>query len=235
MIQLSGVSLSEFITGLNGGASIDATLLDVLVSTAKSVLEGERPWMVLRKTDTSKSATTSDTWQTAIDLSTITDFSEFYSDTPVVLFDGSNARSYYRMVPWDRRLDYKDASDTCVYNANTKQLYLNGTVSVNGTLYIAYKSTSTEIDLTSDTAIWSLFPLRFAPLLGYLATEFHKGAVDYDDITKNMLPAHRAIYTILKQSMIDWDNALQQSSIEWNDPTGDGRNYPMGPRVNRNS
>lgn len=235
MIALTGISFSTFVTGLNGGASIDATLLDVLVSTAKSVIEGERPWMVLRKTDTSKSATTSNTWQTAIDLSTITDFSEFYSDTPVVLFDGSNTRTYYRMVPWDRRLEYKDVSDTCVYNANSKQLYLNGTVAINGTLYISYKITSTEIDLASASAIWTLFPFRFVPILAFYAIGIHKGAVDYDDVVKQMLPANQATLMALKTSMENWDNALQGSSIEWNDPTGSGGDYPMGPRINRNA
>jgi hypothetical protein len=233
MIALTGLTLTTFITGLNGGASIDATLLDVLVSNAKAVLEGERPWMVLRKTDTSKTVTTSNTWQTAIDLSTITDFSEFYSDTPVQLFDGTTIVAYYTMVPWDRRLEYKDASNTCVYDANTKQLYLNGTVPVNGTPYIAYKSTSTEIDLTSASVIWSLFPLRFAPILGYYAIGINKGAVDYDDIVKEMLPANQNVLMALKSTMENWDNALQQSSIEWNDPTGYGRDLPMGPRINR--
>lgn len=230
----TGQELTTFITGLNGGASIDATLLDTLVSTAKSILEGERPWMVLRKVDTSKSVTTAGTWQTAIDLSTITDFSEFYGDCPVVLFDGTTLTSYYRLVPWDERLAYKDASDTCVYDASNKNLYLNGTPAFAGTPYIYYKATSTEVDLTLASAVWTKFPARFLPLLGYLAREIHAGAIDYDDVTKNMLPAHRAVYTLLKGAMENWDSALQLSAIEHTDPTGGGRDYPMGARVNRN-
>lgn len=231
----SGVALTTFITGLNGGASVDATLLDVLVSNAKTILEGERAWSVLRKVDTSKSITTANTWQTAIDLSSITDFSEFYGDTPIVLFDGSQTRAYYRMVPWERRLEYKDVSDTAVYDANSKTLYINGNQSFSGTLYIYYKSTSTEIDLTSNSEIWTLFPQRFVPLIGFYAIGIHKGAVDYDDVVKNMLPGNQAVLAALKSAMVSWDDALQSAGLEWNDPTGSMRDYPMGPRVNRNA
>ena len=230
----TGVHLRDFVEGLNGGAAIDTTLLDVLVSTAKSIIEGERAWMVLRKVDTSKSVTLSNTWQTAIDLSSIADFSEFYGDTPVVLFDGTNLVSYYRIVPWERRLEYKNAGDTCVYDAGNKILYLNDVPSFAGTLYLYYKETSTEIDLASESTVWAKFPSRFLPLLGYLATEIHKGAVDYDDVTKNMLPAHRAVYTLLHNALVSWDDALQGADVTWNDPTGSRGDYPMGARINRN-
>ena len=64
---------------INGGASIGSTLLYQLRNLGKSLIEQRRPWMVLRKTDTSKSVTTANTRQTAIDLSTITDFNRFYT------------------------------------------------------------------------------------------------------------------------------------------------------------
>jgi len=69
----TGTALYEFLTLLNGGATIDLTLATILVDNAKAILEEERPWEVLRKTDSSLSVTTANTWQTAIDLSTITD------------------------------------------------------------------------------------------------------------------------------------------------------------------
>jgi hypothetical protein len=230
----TGENLTDFITGLNGGMPIDATLLDVLVSTAKTVIEGHRPWMVLRAVDTTKTASPSNTWQTAIDLSTITDFAEFYSETPITLFDGSNTRALYRMVPWDRRLEYKDVSDTCVYNPATKQLYLNGSVSISGTLYISYKVTSTEIDLASNSAVWTLFPARFLPVLGFYARGLFSGAVDYDDVVKSMLPANQAAFLSLMSAMESWDNSLQASSMEWNDPA-EPYGYPRSGAINRNS
>lgn len=229
---MTGEQLTTLITGLNGGATIDATLLAILTQTGQAVLEAERDWMVLRKTSTSKSASTSNTWQTAIDISTITDFSHFLDDNQIVLFDSaSNTKEYYRQVPWDRRLEYKDVSGTFVYDANTKNVYLNGVVPFSGTLYINYVSSSTLIDLTSASTIWALFPERFHPLLGFYAVGIHKGAVDYDSINKQMLPENRAAMLALKNGMEKWDDKMQASAIQFNDPSEAGE-YPRSRAVN---
>lgn len=217
----TGAELSTFITGLNADATIDATLLDVLVDNAKAIIEEERPWMVLRKTDTSKTATTAGTWQTAIDLSTITDFSRFYvnDDGPVLtLFDGTSLTSDYYLKPFDDRLRWKDASGTCVYDENAKTLYLNGTVPFNGSLYIHYLSSSTAVDLTSAIAVWAPFPSRFLAILGYYAIGIFKGGVDYDDINRAMLPTNAAALAALKNAMCSWDDAKQLAAIQSNDP-----------------
>lgn len=232
----TGAELTTFITGLNAGATIDADLLTVLVSNAKAIIEEERPWMVLRKTDTSKTVTTANTWQTAIDLSTITDFSRFYMNQDGVvikLFDGNDRIEYYILKTFDQRLEYKDVSHTCVYDENTKTLYLNGVVPFSGTLYIPYVSTSTEIDLTSVSAVWTLFPSRFLPLLGYYAVGIYKGAVDYDSINREMLPMNGQVLQSLKDAIEKWDNEKQLASILSNDPTEFPGGYPRAGAIDR--
>jgi hypothetical protein len=227
----TGTELYTFITSLNGGATIDIDMLDVLVDTARAVIEEERPWMNLRKTDTSKTATMSNTWQTAIDLSTITDFSRFQMNQDGVVikfFDGTNRVFYITLVPFDQRLEYKDVSGTAVYDANTKILYINGTLPFAGTLYIPYMSTSTAIDLTSDQPVWTKFPSRFLAVLGYYAVGIFKGAVDYDDINKLMLPENRLTMQALKNAMEKWDNELQLATIQSNDPTFAGGSPRLG-------
>ena len=76
--------------------------------------------MILRKTDTSKTVTTANTWKTSIDLSTISDFSRFFqtpSDPyPIRLFDGTNKIAKYRLVRFEQRLKYKDTPNTAVYD-----------------------------------------------------------------------------------------------------------------------
>lgn len=228
----TGAELTTFTTNLNGGLAIDQTLLTVLVDNAKTILEAERPWMILRRTDTSKSATTAGTWQTSISLASITDFSRFYGEFAIRLFDGNNRIEYYRQVPWDRRLEYKDVSNTFVYDEYNNAVYLNGTVPFNGTLYINYVASTTEIDLASASAVWSPFPARFLPLLGFYAVGIHKGAVDYDDINARMLPENRSILTSLKRAMESWDDERQQSALVGNDPT-DLYAYPRSGAINR--
>ncbi len=226
---MTGATLTTFITGLNGGASIDATLLEILVQSAQAILEEERPWMVLRKTDTSKTVTTGNSWQTAIDLSTIADFSRLYvaSDGVVLrIFDGNNNIQYYTLKPFDQRLEYKDVSNTCVFDENTKTLYLNGTIPFNGTLYISYLSSSTLVDVDSASEIWTLFPVRFHPILGFYA-------VDYDSINKQMLPENRATLLALREAMEKWDNEKQMAALQSNDPTEFPGGYPRAGAVDR--
>src|SRR3954453_18155380 len=100
---MAGSTLSTFIDELNGGATIGDTLKFQLVNAFKAILEQERPWMVLRKTDTSKTVATSNTWQPAISLASLPRFSRFYGSRPIRLFDGSQTTFRYRQVPFDDR------------------------------------------------------------------------------------------------------------------------------------
>jgi len=232
----TGAQLSTFITSLNAEAAIDVDLLETLVDNARTVIEEERPWMALRKTDSSKTVTTANTWQTAIDLSTISDFSRFYMNQDGVvikLFDGNSRIQYIRLKAFDQRLEYKDVSDTAVYDANAKMLYINGTVSFAGTLHIPYMATSPAIDLALETAVWTNFPARFLPVLGYYAIQIWKGAIDYDSINREMLPENRATFTALKDAMIRWDNEMQLNALQSNDPTEFPGGYPRLGVVDR--
>lgn len=215
----TGVQLSTFINGLNLDADIDPTLLEVLVGTAQATLEEERDWKVLKKTNTSLSATTASTWQTEYSLSGITDFSRFYGDFPIRVFDGDNRIEYFHQVPWDRRLEFKDINNTFVHDANSGKIYLNGSLSFSGTVYLNYVATLPEIDLSSESAIWTVFPKRFRAVLGFYAIGIYKGAVDYDSINRQMLPENRATLQALKNAMEKWDNELQLNELALNDPT----------------
>lgn len=230
----TGNALNDFITELNADATISSTLIDVLVDNARTVIEAERPWMVLRKTDTSLSVTTANTWQTAKATSGITDWSgRFYGEYPIRLFDGNNRIEYYKQVPWDSRLEWKDVGNTFVYDASTGNIYLNGLVPFAGTLYINYLKDTGALDLTSASAVWSPFPARFLPMLGYYAIGIHKGAIDYDSINREMLPENSRALEALRNAMITWDNEMQLASIERNDPNDVG-SYPRAGAVNRN-
>lgn len=226
----TGAQLKTFITGLNAEATIDATLLDVLVDTAKTIIEEERPWMVLRKTDTSKTLSAGS--NAAVDISSITDFSRFYSEEPIKLYDGDNRVDYFRLVPFDQRLAFKDDSNTVCFDEASDLLYFNGTAAFAGTLYLDYVATSSAIDLSSESAVWSPFPARFLPLLGFYAIGVYKGAVDYDSINREMLPENAAVLNALKLALEKWDNERQLATISFNDPTERHGGYRSGA-INR--
>ena len=89
-----------------------------------------------------------------------------------------------------------------------------------------------DVDLTSTSAVWTIFPSRYLPLLGYYAIGIYKGAVDYDSINRAMLPENRATLQALKSAMENWDNERQLSTIDQNDPT-DLYSYPRSGAINR--
>lgn len=234
----TGQELTTFITALNADLTIDAALLDILVDNARAIIEEERPWSVLKKTDSSKTVTTANTWQTAIDLSSITDLSRLFvtnDGIAVKLFDGGDRIEYYSLKSFDQRLEYKNVSNTCIYDENAKILYLNGVVPFNGTLYIPFISTSTAIDLTSNLTVWTNFPSRFLPLLGYYAVGINKGAIDYDTINERMIPENRNILNALKNAMEKWDNEKQLSTIQSNDPSEVAGGYPRSGAIDISS
>jgi hypothetical protein len=231
-----GTELYGFINSLNAEADLDIDVATTLVENGKAILEEEREWMVLRKIDTSKTASPSNTWQTAIDLSTITDFSRMnvnQDGIAVKLFDGNDQIEYYRLKPFDQRLEWKNVSYTCVYDENAKMLYLNGNVPFLGTLYIPYVSVSPDIDLTSESAVWTNFPKRFLPLLAYYAIGIFKGGIDYDTINKQMLPTNQAVLESLKDAMNNWDNSKQLAVMQSNDPSEYPGGYPRAGAIDR--
>lgn len=229
---MTGTELKTLCTSLNGGASIDDTLLESLVNVGKAVFEGERDWMALRKTDTSLSATTSSTWQTQYSTASITDFLRFRGNFPIRLFDGDNRIEYFRQVPFERRLEYKDINNTFVYDVKNKKFYLNGTLPFAGTLYVNYITNTGDVVLTSNNELdvdgYFPFPSRFHPLLAFYGVGVHKGAVDYDEINKQMLPSNQSVLIALKDALVKWDDALQLNEQEDTDPTGDYGHFRSG-------
>jgi hypothetical protein len=215
---MTGSELATFTEELNGGASIGSTLLFQLLNLAKAMIEQRRPWMILRETDTSKTATPSvNGWQTAIDLSTIARFNRFYGDEPVKNFDGTNRIDYYRQVPLQKRLQYKEAAFTFVFNEATKVLYLNGTVNA-GTLWIDHIKDSPAIEADSSWA----FPSWAHPLLAFYAVGIHKGGIDYDDVNARMAPDNRATAAAILAQLEGWDSEKQLSAAQQHDPSRDG-------------
>jgi hypothetical protein len=219
---MTGTEHETFCEEINGGASIGSTVLFQFINLAKAMVEQSRPWMALRYTDTSKSVATGNTWQTAIDLSTIERFNRFYGDTPIKLFDGNNGIQYFKQAPFDKRLEYRNAPGTFVYDEANKTLYLNGTVQFAGTLYIDHIKDSPEIT-NGDSSSW-IFPSWSHALLGFYAVAINKGGVDFDDINARMAPDNRAQAKVITDRLEWLDNEKQlqaQQNIDpYNDPSG---------------
>lgn len=215
---MTGPQLATFAQEINGGASINATLLFQLINLAKAMVEQRRPWMKLRYTDTSLTTTASTNgWQTAIDLSGITRFNRFYGEFPVKIFDGANRVDRYRLVPSDKRLEYREGAYTAVHDVANEDLYLNGTVNA-GTLWLNHIKDSPDIE-NDDSSSW-IFPGWAHPLLVFYAIGINKGGVDFDEINARMAPDNRAQAALIISMLEKWDTELQLSQEQQHDPSG---------------
>lgn len=221
---MTGTELEVLATEINGGASIGSTLLFQFLNLAKAMVEQTRPWMVLRATDTSKTVVAGNSWQIAVDLSTIARFNRFYGETPIKLFDGNNGIQYFTQVPFDKRLEYRSQPFTFVYDEANKLLYLNGTVTFAGTLYIDHIKDSVDIDAGSS---W-VFPSWSHALLAFYAVAINKGGVDYDDINARMAPDNRAQAKIITDRLEWLDNEKQLQAQQNIDPYNGGEGHRDG-------
>jgi hypothetical protein len=60
---MTGTEFSTAVEEINGGDPIASTLRFQFGNLGKNLIEQRRPWMILRKTDTSKTVTAASTWQ----------------------------------------------------------------------------------------------------------------------------------------------------------------------------
>ena len=214
---MTGNQLSTLVDEINGGAAIGSTLKLQLLNLAKALVEQRRPWMVLRNTDTSKTVSTSNTWQTQISLTSIDRLSRFFGEDPIKLFNGAQTIFEYRQVPFDKRLQHMLDPDTFVYDEPNSVLYLNGTPPFAGTLYIDHIKTTADISETDDP-IWTPFPSWAHPILAFIANGIHKGGIDYDDINARMAPENRGTANEIMRALEAWDMEKQLSAQQMTDP-----------------
>lgn len=227
---MTGPQLETLATEVNGGDPIGSTLLFQLLNIARQMVEKRRPWMLLRRTDTSKTvqATSASAWQTGIDLSTITRFARFYDSdvAPIRLFDGRQSYMEYWLVPLENRLRYIDSPNTACFDEATKTLYLNGSIQFSGTLYINHIIDSGDVE-DDDNSSWA-FPSYSHPLLAFMAVAINKGGIDFDDVHARMAPNNQAVAQSIMGMLETEDAQKQLSAIRSRDPYEDAEGFRSG-------
>lgn len=215
---MTGNELITYTQEANGGATIGQTLLLTKLNFVKAIIEQMREWMILRNTDTSKSVSSAvNAWQNEIDLSDIELFNRFYGEFPIKLFDGNNRIEYFRQVPFHKRLQYREATNTFVYDEASQKLYLNGSVNFAGTLWIDHLKTTP--DVTADnTNAWA-FPSWSHPILGDLAVASHKAGIDYDEVNARQAVANNSDAARILNALVKWDDEKQLQALAQHDPT----------------
>ena len=210
---------SEIFTAFESiiGDSLDRTLEVQLANMAKNKLETTLQLEITKKLDTSQTSTVGGTYLTQYSLA---------SDILVPLgriYVGTNPRL---LIPLERRIEYKDAAGFFYIDLRQSKFCLTGTVATAEAITFPYiYKTASIADDTNTVVVWPsdfhlLIPIEMAkiwPSIDQAGKEW-----DYTD-------RWQALYTELKNSLIDWDHSYKALATDGMSP------YPeqLSPSENR--
>ena len=201
---LIGSQLQTLFTSLNLDYTIDDTLFYSLLATVQAKVEGKKEWIILRKTDTSESASGADSFTTPKTLPS--DFFFWQSEDPIVLVDNTNPNTYlnYWEVPIAKKFIYQSQSYRFFCDYANSHIYLGGTVDRTYTIYKNYIYQPDKI--TAGTS-W-VFPAKFHEYLAFGVAALHKLGVDFDDINKMSGDDNGKVFLEGLAQMEMWDSQL---------------------------
>jgi len=207
-VGMTKSQLYQFVTSLTGGVEIETTAFDLFLEIAQMRIEGLRPWVILRTSDTSQ--TVSPAEPLSVSYNFPTDFAEFYDEEESCQLVDSNGNPItLKEIPYAQRFRYKNANGRfCVDYANNK-IYILGNINGTFTLNINYIGISTLVSI-DDNNMW-IFPPRFHKILGLMIAIMWRKGIDYDvfnqPLADNQEMQVREIYDIMTR----WDSNLQYS------------------------
>lgn len=179
-----------------GGDTIDETFFLNVLNSVKDRLEDERPWMYLRKLNSSLTASVGNNYSTSKALPT--DWRRTYK-----MLVGTDLLLVQK--PFDEQHIYRNHSGYFVIDVANSVYYILGNISRADTIYHYYIRTTPELTI-SDSPV---FPERFHKLLAFEVAGYIQLGQDADDIFARMAPENKAQAIAIKNSMLSWDNQLQ--------------------------
>lgn len=212
---MNRTNIYDFVTSLLNGTAIDLDLFNTLLDVAQSNIEGLRPWVILRATDSTQSAGSGNGFLVAKTIPA--DFSRWYDDdASVVLTDGGNNPLYFRQVPLAKKFSYKDATGVFYADYTLLQFYLCGNLTQSYTINLNYIKDSELVSGDEDNE-W-VFPSRFHKILGLSVAVYWKLGVDYDIISNAQADKQATQAAAIYDIMSRWDSNLQNSMTRGIDP-----------------
>lgn len=217
--------LYTFVTGLLDGIEMDTTLFDTFLNIAQMYWEGRRPWMILREEDSSQTVSTSNTFTTAKSLPT--NFRRFYARYPIVLVDSQgNPQVYASQVGLQSKFTYRSDLGKFYCKYGNSQFFLTGSFSQSLTAYLYYIKKTTLVSADDDNQ-WD-FPSEYHPILGLSVATYYKLGVDYDIVNNAQADNNAALANGIFAQMSDWDDSLQENSVEGEEYGTNGQSYFTG-------
>lgn len=190
------------------GENIDSETGLMLFNLVKDIIEGERPWRMLIKEDSSNTFTSADTYLTAKDLP-----SDFLYDYKVMIGSDRDAIEYLP-IPFEARRRYQDNAMRYYIDLASDKIHVCGKTDSTKTIYLIYIYETDDIALDT-SPVWKTKFHRIIPLL---SAEIHKAGIDIDEINIKGALQMSDKARMLYQSMVAWDTKLKLRSMDYQTP-----------------
>lgn len=173
------------------GDTIDEVFFYNVLNSAKDQIEDSRPWLFLRKLDSSVSAVAGSP------ITLPTDWRMTWK-----LYVGQD--QLYTQIPFDQLHLYRNEGHRFVVDVASGTYTLLGTLT-SANVYHYYLKTTDDVTATT-SPVWAP---RFHPILAYYVAGYVQMGVDSDDLFARMAPENKVQAQLLLSSMERWDSNLQ--------------------------
>lgn len=212
-----GSELLTQTTELMGGVEPNNTLFYQLINTFARVIEGMRPWVKLRKVDSSITITSSNTVDTAKDLPS--DFRKPHNTRwpngakGALFLKGSSDGNlvYLELKPLAQREVYRDTNGYWFYDLRLGKFYISGSYSSTYTVYISYIHKPTAISSATEWVLGG--DEEQDSILAHLVADAVKSGIDYDEINARQAVHNNRVAQIALNAMILDDDSLARSEF----------------------
>lgn len=181
----------------------DADLEIDLLNHAKDLVEGLRDWEILKKVNTSLSASSSDTYTTAKGLP-----SDFLR--PVTVYVGDQE---HEGVPFEHRELYKNSGLRHYIDYLNNNLFIIGAPGSTQTINLFYIHKTTDWTSNNLSSLSPIWPSKYHKILAFIMAEVFGGAIDVDQIQAGQIPMRNKQGELLLNGMINWDTKLKLSAM----------------------
>jgi hypothetical protein len=212
---MTGSDLNTLLTQLMDGREQDQTLVVTLFNLAKDWVENQRPWVVLRKVDSSKIVAVSDGITNTKALPT--DFRKPFTvkrpdgrRSAIVLKTGTSVR-YVNEIPFGTQYEKADDADLFFIDHSSNVFAFTGIRDQQYTVYLNYIKKSTNFT-SALTETWA-FPSEYHPIIAFLSAQIIKSGIDYDDISIQQALGNSQQARLIIGSMNLWNDSLMRSSL----------------------
>ena len=213
MAPLTGSQYYDAVTTLLGGFEMDTILFYQFLNIARANREFARPWLRLRKFDTSQTAVPAQAPiiapPTTNRLTLPDDFGYLMEDGEIMLYDQNNQYEVFTEIGMQNLIPYLQVNNCFYVDHASGYYYLLGTLDRHYTVFFPYIADFGDI---TDATTWLNMPARFDMVLAFDVASMYRLGVDYDDINARNAEDNNKQASILFNAMCTWDDNLARSA-----------------------